>query len=56
MVNLTLFICVRAMENWAINTYQVNLMLWFEGESTQFEQWRQSAVIGISCALSIDCL
>jgi len=35
-----------AMENWALNTYRIVLMLWFDGESTQFEQWRQSAVIG----------
>ena len=34
------------MENWAVNTYRTNLMLWYEGESTQFEQWRQAAVIG----------
>jgi aminopeptidase N len=36
----------RAMENWALNTYRIVLMLWFDGESTQFEQWRQSAVLG----------
>jgi aminopeptidase N len=33
------------MENWGLNLYRTNLMLWFEGESTQYEQWRQAAVI-----------
>jgi aminopeptidase N len=35
------------MENWALNIYRINYMLWFDGESTQMDQWRQSSVIGI---------
>ena len=33
-----------AMENWGLNTYRTPIMLFFKGESTQFEQWRQAAV------------
>ncbi|OXA63021.1 Aminopeptidase N [Folsomia candida] len=34
-----------AMENWALNTYRIAYLIYFEGESTQMEQWREAAVI-----------
>ncbi|CAL8096507.1 unnamed protein product [Orchesella dallaii] len=34
-----------AMENWGLNTYRINLMVWFEEENTLFEKWRSAAVV-----------
>lgn len=33
------------MENWGLNTYRVPTLLFVKGDMTQFELWRQAAVI-----------
>jgi len=32
-----------AMENWGLNTYRTNYIVWLEEENTRYERWRSAA-------------
>jgi len=40
------------MENWGLNTYRVPTLLFVSGDMTQFERWRQAAVVAHEVAHS----